>query len=117
MPTPTQPRTHGPGVVVTLVVAAAPLLGCSLAIESRDRQCERDADCSGFGAAVCDVAGGVCIQSAGTAGCVGPDGCFACPPTKTEEFLNACTDAECIPYDNTQLQGLLQEDGSVPPVP
>jgi hypothetical protein len=33
------------------------------------------------------------------------------------EFLTACTDSECIPYDNAQLEGLLLEDGSVPSVP
>jgi len=50
-------------------------------------------------------------------GCEGPDGCFACEPDSQVEFLNACTDAACIPYDNGQLEGLLLEDGSVPPVP
>jgi hypothetical protein len=97
---------------------------CSLVIESRGQQCENDDDCKGFGAdAVCNLGGGVCVTpeasgSTGSAGCIGDDGCFACPPQQFEEFLNACTNAPCIPYDNaTNLQGLLLEDGSVPPVP
>lgn len=116
---------------LALLLGVAPVSGgltsCSLVIESRDRQCEKDADCASFSNAVCDVAGGVCVpRSTGTGGggtggagggCVGPDGCFSCPPEKPVEFLNACTDVLCVPYDNTQLQGLLQEDGSVPPVP
>lgn len=110
--------------LVASVTAIGTATGCSLVIESRDRQCEQDEDCSGFVNATCDVAGGVCVArvtttsgSTGSAACAGADGCFACPPTTTEEFLNACTDVGCLPFDNTQLQGLLLEDGSVPPVP
>lgn len=88
-------------------------------IESQDRQCEVDDDCSGFEDAVCDTTNGVCIpRDAGTSsGCVGPDGCFSCEPEQPVEFLNACTEAECVPYDNAQIEHLLLEDGSVPPVP
>jgi hypothetical protein len=105
-------------------LGAAP--GCSLIIESRDRQCESNEDCAGFGDATCEISSGICVGNAtststsgstGSAACAGPDGCFACEPTKTEEFLNACTDVGCVPYDNGQLQGLLLEGGSVPPVP
>ncbi len=108
--------------VVLLMVAAAAVAapsGCSFVIESRDRQCERDDDCEGFDNATCDVAAGVCVPlgSTGSAACVGEDGCYACAPEQQEEYLNACTDAECVPYDNAQLQGLLLEDGSLPPVP
>jgi hypothetical protein len=112
-------------MLVASLPALAWLAGCSFMVESRDRQCERDADCSGLEGAVCDVAGGVCVPSASTTtssssssgGCEGPDGCYACAPETQVQFLEACTDAECIPYDNAQLEGLLEEDGSVPPVP
>ncbi|NUO52717.1 MAG: hypothetical protein HOV80_28045 [Polyangiaceae bacterium] len=112
--------------VLTVGVAALSVAsGCSLIIENRDRQCENDEDCAGFGDATCEISSGICVAragstasgSTGSAACEGPDGCFACEPTKTEEFLNGCTDVACVPYDNGQLQGLLQEDGSVPPVP
>src|SRR5258705_8514517 len=33
-------------------------------------------------------------------GCLGAAGCFKCEPAKTEEFLNACTDGQCTPFDN-----------------
>lgn len=103
-----------------LLLAAALVVGssaaaCSIVVESQDRQCDRDEDCTAFTDAVCDVAGGVCVDR--QAGCLGPDGCFSCAPTEQIEFLTACTDAECIPYDNAQLEGLLLEDGSLPPVP
>ena len=62
-------------------------------------------------------AGGGGAGGSTSTGCEGPDGCFACEPDSQVEFLNACTDAACIPYDNGQLEGLLLEDGSVPPVP
>lgn len=138
--------TRAAALFVAAVAAAAGLVGsagCSLVIESQDRQCESDADCSGFTDATCDIAGGVCVPrastssvvaassgtDAGTGGstatgtgtggedCVGPDGCFSCEPSAQAELLNACTDSACIPYDNGQLEGLLLEDGSVPPVP
>jgi hypothetical protein len=119
-------RTRAVALLVAAAASSASGPGCSLVIESRDQQCAEDADCSGFAQAVCDAARGVCVPGSGTTatgtggaggGCVGPDGCYACVPENQTDLLNACTDAECIPYDNTQLQGLLLEDGSVPPVP
>ena len=129
-------RTHPASLAVAALLGVLGASGCSFVVESQDRQCETDQDCAGFTDAVCDTAGGVCVPrevagpgSTGTGGggaggsgstgtgCVGPDGCYACAPDAQAEFLNACTDAACIPYDNTQLEGLLLEDGSVPPVP
>ncbi len=112
-------QTHAAARLVVALAAMPWSSGCSLVIESRDRQCEGDDDCASFDNATCDVSAGVCVPrgSTGSASCVGEDGCYACVPEQQEEYLNACTDAECLPYDNTQLQGLLLEDGSVPPVP
>lgn len=117
-------KTRAAALLFGAVAIFVDLPGCSLVIETRDRQCEKDADCASFDNAVCDLAGGVCVQrvttgtGGGGGGCVGPDGCYSCDSPQTqEEFLNACTDVECVPYDNTPLQGLLLEDGSVPPVP
>jgi hypothetical protein len=112
-------------LLVAATAAFESVSGCSLIIESRDRQCERDTDCSSFDNAKCDVAEGVCVSrvTSGTGGggsgggCEGPDGCYSCAPSKPVEYLNGCTDATCIPYDNTPLQDLLEPDGSVPPVP
>lgn len=120
---PSRSTTRSLALVASSAAALAWLAGCSFVVESRDRQCERDADCAGLENAVCDLAGGVCVPDSSTTtttssgGCEGPDGCYACPPQTQVQFLEACTDAECIPYDNTQLEGLLEPDGSVPPVP
>jgi hypothetical protein len=102
-----------------VLVATSSLAGCSFVVETSDAQCTQDSDCAPFNDAFCDVPNGVCIPrgSTGTAACVGPDGCFACDPVEPVEILNACTDANCVPYDNAQIADLLEEDGSVPPVP
>lgn len=50
--------------------------------------------------------------------CVGPEGCFDCPPTKPAELLNACTDATCAPFPNTvERLPLIGPDGKLPPLP
>lgn len=134
---PLLPKTRAAALFVAALAGLGASSGCSFVIESRDTQCESDEDCTGFDGATCEE--GVCVPrestsgstggstsastsassttSTGTGGCEGPDGCFSCEPTTQVEYLNACTDAECVPYDNAQLEGLLLEDGSVPPVP
>lgn len=42
--------------------------------------------------------------------------CFPGTPTKDVEFLNACTSATCIKYDNKKLKHL-KSDGTLPPLP
>jgi hypothetical protein len=50
--------------------------------------------------------------------CIGPDGCFACEPTNSIQITNACTDATCEAFENTQARlPLLERDGSLPPLP
>lgn len=40
--------------------------------------------------------------------CLDPSGCFACPPSTTPEFLEACTASECAPFDNNaRIPGFL----------
>lgn len=54
----------------------------------------------------------------GQENCVGADGCFDCAPQKPLEFLNACTDAACSGFENTQKRlPLLNDDGTRPPLP
>ncbi|MFT3773685.1 MAG: hypothetical protein QM820_50570 [Minicystis sp.] len=48
--------------------------------------------------------------------CDGPNGCYACAPKKNEEFLNACTTAQCSPFDNAARLPLYN-NGNLPPVP
>jgi hypothetical protein len=50
--------------------------------------------------------------------CEGPDGCYDCPPTQHVHVINACTDASCEPFPNTKERlPLLNDDGSLPPLP
>jgi len=43
--------------------------------------------------------------------------CYPCPSANTEQFLNACTDGECIPFDKSRLAELLTADGGLPSLP
>jgi hypothetical protein len=42
--------------------------------------------------------------------------CYDCPPSTTEQFLNHCTDATCVAYDNSSLSAL-GDDGELPDIP
>jgi hypothetical protein len=43
--------------------------------------------------------------------------CYACSPATTDEFLNSCTGAQCLPFDRSRLTALLLADGGLPPLP
>jgi hypothetical protein len=45
--------------------------------------------------------------------------CYPCNPLTTEQLLNACTGAQCIPFDRARLTKLLPDGGlpSLPPDP
>lgn len=45
------------------------------------------------------------------------EGCWSCPLEQPEHFLNACTDASCEPFDNAKRLPLLNDDGTLPPLP
>jgi hypothetical protein len=97
-------------------LAATLSAACSLIVEHRSQQCQRDAECASFKNAVCDVKQGICVERAGDK-CLDPSGCYACEPQNTRQFQTACTDAKCVPYDNGALKSLLTADGGLPPVP
>lgn len=103
-------------LVAALGLAATFTAACSLIVEHRSRQCESDADCASFDGTICDAKQGVCVERTGDK-CLGPDGCYLCKPTNTRQFQAACTDAECVPYDNGGLGALLTADGGLPPIP
>ncbi len=42
--------------------------------------------------------------------------CYPCNPLTTEQLLNACTGAQCIPFDRARLTKLLP-DGKLPELP
>jgi hypothetical protein len=43
--------------------------------------------------------------------------CYACAPQTNEQFLNACGESPCIPFDRSRLESLLLPDGGLPPLP
>ena len=55
-------------------------------------------------------------DAAADASCSGADACYACSPATTIEFLNACTSAQCLPFDNTARLPLYN-GGNLPPLP
>jgi hypothetical protein len=42
--------------------------------------------------------------------------CYQCKPSKPLEFENACTSAQCTPFDRTRLTKI-GADGKLPPLP
>lgn len=51
------------------------------------------------------------------AGCVGPNGCYACEPVQELDYLNACTDGQCTPFDNAARLPLYKAGQALPPIP
>ena len=112
-------RSHGssflPGLVALLLTLGLSLAGCSLGNISPDA-CTKDSECAAlFGAASrCD--NGYCSGDPSCDQSVDGHACFSCPPTAHSEFLNACTDASCVPFDTKRLTKL-GPDGKLPPLP
>lgn len=131
-----RPRFGFAVVTFGLLFASA---ACSLILNNDATQCSTDGDCAG----VASGAGAVCRNSVcvkngpGTAtgqdgdvegstnGEGGPNaeagpcqtGGFAGNPTTNAEFLNRCTSAQCLPFDNCANLGLCGSDaGLLPPV-
>lgn len=103
-----------------LKVAFAALLpltsACSVMIDRDMVQCKTDVDCAKFETgntayAVCSQ--GVCVNSG-----LGPKGCFSGAPTTTIQYLNACTAAQNMPFNNCARLGLCGAEASPPdPLP
>jgi hypothetical protein len=43
--------------------------------------------------------------------------CYPCKPSTDPEFLNACTESTCVPFDDTVRVKNLPADGGLPEVP
>jgi hypothetical protein len=97
----------------TVLVGVTALLsgagGCSFLVDHGNIQCKVDADCARFGGhPICQE--GVCVASG-----LGPEGCFYGTPTTQSEFLNACTTASYVPFDNCARIGHCEPtDGGMP---
>lgn len=110
--------------VVALLVfgSATSVAACSLLIDKSAQQCERDSDCRVGSYSSCER--GVCVDpaasgssNAGAGGCAAATGCFRCTPDAGSEFLNACTDASCVPFDNAKRLTNSTADGKLKPLP
>jgi len=111
-------------------------LSCSLVIDRDSNQCETDTDCISFPGTGCDTrvhlcrkytfpadSGGVNPGAGGNTGgdagspCGEDGGCYACPPTTDRQFANACTEAQCQPFDNVARLKKRPSDGGLTPLP
>jgi hypothetical protein len=43
--------------------------------------------------------------------------CYPCTPAAQAHFLNACTSASCVPFDDRTRLAHLLPDGALPPLP
>jgi len=43
--------------------------------------------------------------------------CYSCKPQTSEQFLNACTSAPCVPFDDRARLTHLTPNGELPPLP
>jgi hypothetical protein len=139
-------RRPGAPILLALCLGLTSLYACSLLVETRDQQCAVDADCTSFPGARCDQARHVCASQSTTSSGTGDStsasttsstgagtssssssstggggcdagGCYSCPPTTSDEILNACTDAGCKPFANSTRLQHLTADGGLPPLP
>jgi hypothetical protein len=79
--------------------AAGLVLGsaaCTLLLDRSSTQCQSDADCAKFGGhPFCQS--GMCAKSG-----LGPRDCFYGTPQQQPDFLNQCSTAECLSFDDCQ---------------
>ncbi|HEY2513080.1 MAG TPA: hypothetical protein VGI39_19565 [Polyangiaceae bacterium] len=89
-------------------LTAAFLVGsaaCSVMLDHKSTQCQVDSDCAEFGShPYCQQ--GVCVASG-----LGPADCFYGTPQKPEDFLNQCSTAQCLSFDNCARLGMCNEAG------
>ncbi|MDC0745777.1 hypothetical protein [Polyangium mundeleinium] len=115
-------RGHPPAfgwlLVAFVLLAMAGLAGaCNLIVEGATDQCTTDADCNKFGnGSVCQQ--GVCVLAGGSSsssGSGGGEACFSGEPSNDEQYLNQCTDATCVEFDNCARLGLC-DGAALPPL-
>jgi hypothetical protein len=89
---------------VVLAFALPLATACSAMFDRDIVQCSTDLDCAKFETgntahALCSQ--GICVNSG-----LGPKGCFYGTPTTTIQYLNACTTAQYLAFDNCARLGL-----------
>ena len=96
------------------------LAACSLLVNKSTAQCSSDSDCHSSTYSLCQDS--VCVDprtvgAAGSTGCMGPNGCVPCAADAGVDFLNACTNSMCVPFDNATRLKNLSADGGRKPLP
>src|SRR5262245_29477622 len=91
-----------------LICMVALLSGCSVLVEHEAAQCTTDAACAHWGHhPFCDK--GVCVASG-----LGPEGCIYGALEAQSDYLNACTTAAYVAFDNCTRLGECRADGGMP---
>ncbi len=98
----------------TLILASA---ACTVLLDRSATQCQTDDDCTKFGGhPFCQS--GACVVSG-----LGPTGCFYGAPAQADDFLNQCSAAQCLAFDDCARLGLCDDATDVdaalvpPPAP
>ena len=98
-----------------VVAATAACAACTALVDRSATQCATDPDCAHFGShPYCQ--GGVCVASG-----LGPADCFSGAPQKASDFLNQCSDSQCLSFDDCQRLNFCGSasdvDAALPPPP
>jgi ABC-type phosphate transport system substrate-binding protein len=96
-----------------VAICAAAILptsaACTLILDRGSSQCQTDGDCAHFGDhPFCQA--GVCVASG-----LGPSDCFYGNPSQQQDFLNQCSAAACVSFDEC-LHGLCADAGEDAPL-
>jgi len=105
-------------------------------LDTGAQQCNSNSDCARFANTACDLGSHLCmpkltpVSTGGNGGTNGADGggsssaachdetgCVACPGGAQPTFLDSCTAAHCIAFDNASRLHNLQPDGGLKPLP
>jgi hypothetical protein len=82
---------------------------CTFLLDRTSTQCQGDADCAKFGGhPFCRA--GWCVASG-----LGPSDCFYGTPQQQQDFLNQCSAAECLSFDNCARLQLCGAAANTPP--
>jgi hypothetical protein len=88
-----------PGAPLYAVAALLACGACTALLDRSETQCASDSDCEHFGGhPYCQ--GGVCVASG-----LGPAGCFDGTPEQPSDFLNQCSDSQCLSFDDCTRLG------------
>jgi hypothetical protein len=82
---------------------------CTLLLDHTSTQCQSDADCARFGRH------STCQSGSCTKFGLGPPDCFYGVPQQQQDFLNQCSAAQCLPFDNCQRLQLCGAAATTPP--